>query len=157
MHQHSKSNTFHHQLDSLPGNVFWLLTQSSSCSLVFKKNVQVWVCFSKRKCEEEKVSWLIVLFYTVLSQTGALAPLWLDITRFHMRAHTQIHTLKGYYSQVQNPSETRAFVNQARLRYKTDVPLLLQPRVIEMQHGWVCMFFLRNSGSVKKKPHVENQ
>ena len=103
------------------------------------------VCFCTSVCKEERVteihSWSIVIHCQPLSQAKTFAPLRLDITRLHLRAHTQTHTLQGYYSQVQNPSERGAIVNQARLRCKTDVLPLLQPGVIEMQRGWVCMFF----------------
>lgn len=67
---------------------------------------------------------------------------WISQASICALAHTQTHTLIGYYSQVQNPSEGEAVVNQARLRCKTNVLSVLQPQDIEMPHGCICMFFL---------------
>lgn len=106
---------------------------------------------SARKREWEGfIADLLVLHCQLLSQTETLASLWLDITRFHVHEHSQTHTLKGYYSQVQNPSERGAIVNQAGLRCKTDVLPLLQPWSNWNATQLSLYVFLRDSGSVKE-------
>lgn len=142
----AKSSAFLHQPDSQAGNVFWRFTQSVSSSmflLLFFIKTWKYECVSARS-HARGSSDLIFLFYAVNSFHRPRLLLhcdWLSHTSICVLTHTQTHTLIGYYSQVQNPSEREAIVNQARLRCKTNVLSVLQPRVIEMQHGWVCMFF----------------